>query len=101
MGMIGHQCPAITRCLGFWQNSSQPIDEIVFVMIVSEYLTALNTADDDMDAKHRLRPGELIYAWPFNGRLAVGVVIFIYLWTSLIFLDIPQQMSPEFPLNLH
>jgi hypothetical protein len=48
MGMIGHQRPSITRCPGFWQNSSQPINEIVFVMIVSEYLSALNTADDDM-----------------------------------------------------
>jgi hypothetical protein len=38
-------------------------------MIVSEYLTALNTADDDMMQNTRLRPGELIYAWSSCVRL--------------------------------
>jgi hypothetical protein len=48
MGVIVHQCPSVTYGLCFRQKNRQTINQVILILIVSEYLATLNPADDDV-----------------------------------------------------
>jgi hypothetical protein len=46
MKMVGDQCPRVTNRFGVLNNGTQPIEKIISVLIVQEYVTAFDTTHD-------------------------------------------------------
>ena len=46
--MVGHERPGVTGCLGLRQEEGKPVDEILPVAGIPEYVPSLYTADHDV-----------------------------------------------------
>jgi hypothetical protein len=48
MGMIGEKCPCVACRARGWEQIAQAIEEVIAILIIPEYASALYSPDDDV-----------------------------------------------------